>query len=96
MPGFCDTRFTADGGNAVSLGYGEPNAGPAAMSPRGRRAMSRACARLLPRVCAALADPRQPGSDDTCLEKMLDWFRELREAGECPPRRWTAGVGLSG
>lgn len=80
MPGFCDARFTADGGNAVSLGYGEPNAGPAAMSPRGRRAMSRACARLLPRVCAALADPRQPGSDDTCLEKMLDWFRELREA----------------
>ncbi|NXL84312.1 BRAT1 protein, partial [Alectura lathami] len=41
--------------------------------------MSRQCALLLPRVCAALADPRQPGSDDTCLEKMLDWFRELRE-----------------
>ncbi|NXC51429.1 BRAT1 protein, partial [Penelope pileata] len=43
--------------------------------------MSRECAMLLPRVCAALADPRQPGSDDTCLEKMLDWFRELA-AGE--------------
>lgn len=45
--------------------------------------MSRACALLLPRVCAALADPRQSGPDDTCLEKLLDWFRELREAGEC-------------
>uniref|UniRef100_A0A8C3LVT8 BRCA1 associated ATM activator 1 n=1 Tax=Chrysolophus pictus TaxID=9089 RepID=A0A8C3LVT8_CHRPC len=50
------------------------------MSPRGRRVMSRACALLLPRVCAALADPRQSGPDDTCLEKLLDWFRELREA----------------
>ncbi|NWI76077.1 BRAT1 protein, partial [Dryoscopus gambensis] len=27
--------------------------------------------------CAALADPRQPGLDDTCLEKLLDWFRSL-------------------
>ncbi|OXB82756.1 UNVERIFIED_CONTAM: hypothetical protein H355_000454 [Colinus virginianus] len=42
--------------------------------------MSRACALLLPRVCAALCDPRQPGCDDTCLEKMLDWFRELTAA----------------
>ncbi|XP_042683504.1 BRCA1-associated ATM activator 1 [Centrocercus urophasianus] len=42
--------------------------------------MSRACALLLPRVCAALADPRQSGPDDTCLEKLLDWFRELRKA----------------
>ncbi|NWR75628.1 BRAT1 protein, partial [Centropus unirufus] len=32
---------------------------------------------LLPRVLAALADPRPPGSDDTCLEKLLDWFRDL-------------------
>ncbi|NXR02531.1 BRAT1 protein, partial [Sagittarius serpentarius] len=39
--------------------------------------MTRECALLLPRVCAALADPRQPGSDDTCLEKLLDWFRNL-------------------
>ncbi|NXG70234.1 BRAT1 protein, partial [Baryphthengus martii] len=39
--------------------------------------MTRECALLLPRVCAALADPRQPGSDDTCLEKLLDWFRLL-------------------
>ncbi|NXP53543.1 BRAT1 protein, partial [Heliornis fulica] len=35
------------------------------------------CSLLLPRVCAALADPRQSGSDDTCLEKLLDWFRVL-------------------
>ncbi|OXB67568.1 hypothetical protein ASZ78_004686 [Callipepla squamata] len=48
-------------------------------APR-RRAVSRACALLLPRVCAALCDPRQPGCDDTCLEKMLDWFRELTAA----------------
>ncbi|NXJ89072.1 BRAT1 protein, partial [Corythaixoides concolor] len=39
--------------------------------------MTHECSLLLPRVCAALADPRQPGSDDTCLEKLLDWFREL-------------------
>ncbi|KAM6077995.1 integrator complex assembly factor BRAT1 isoform 3-T3 [Theristicus caerulescens] len=44
---------------------------------RRRVAMTRECALLLPRVCAALADPRQPGSDDTCLEKLLDWFRSL-------------------
>ncbi|XP_052628895.1 BRCA1-associated ATM activator 1 isoform X2 [Harpia harpyja] len=44
---------------------------------RRRFAMTRECALLLPRVCAALADPRQPGSDDTCLEKLLDWFQEL-------------------
>uniref|UniRef100_A0A8D0ESV0 BRCA1 associated ATM activator 1 n=1 Tax=Strix occidentalis caurina TaxID=311401 RepID=A0A8D0ESV0_STROC len=47
--------------------------------------MTRECSLLLPRVCAALADPRQPGSDDTCLEKLLDWFRDLTEFGECPP-----------
>ncbi|NXY84232.1 BRAT1 protein, partial [Alcedo cyanopectus] len=39
--------------------------------------MTRECSLLLPRVCAALADPRQPGTDDTCLEKLLDWFRLL-------------------
>ncbi|NXM72498.1 BRAT1 protein, partial [Serilophus lunatus] len=39
--------------------------------------MTRECAALLPGVCAALADPRQPGLDDTCLEKLLDWFRSL-------------------
>lgn len=52
---------------------------------RRRFAMSRECSQLLPRVCAALADPRQPGSDDTCLEKLLDWLRDLTELGEGPP-----------
>ncbi|XP_025971978.2 BRCA1-associated ATM activator 1 isoform X1 [Dromaius novaehollandiae] len=47
---------------------------------RRRLAMTRECGLLLPRVCAALADPRQPGSDDTCLEKLLDWFGDLSEA----------------
>ncbi|NXI64068.1 BRAT1 protein, partial [Anseranas semipalmata] len=41
--------------------------------------MTRECSLLLPRVCAVLADPRQPCSDDTCLEKLLDWFRDLTE-----------------
>ncbi|XP_057272892.1 BRCA1-associated ATM activator 1 isoform X1 [Pezoporus wallicus] len=40
-------------------------------------AMTRECSVLLPRVCAALAHPRQPRYDDTCLEKLLDWFRSL-------------------
>ncbi|XP_075623514.1 integrator complex assembly factor BRAT1 isoform X1 [Balearica regulorum gibbericeps] len=44
---------------------------------RHRFAMTPECALLLPGVCAALADPRQPCSDDTCLEKLLDWFRVL-------------------
>lgn len=50
---------------------------------RRRFAMTRECAVLLPGVCAALADPRQPGLDDTCLEKLLDWFRSLTWFGEC-------------
>ncbi|NXN94605.1 BRAT1 protein, partial [Rhinopomastus cyanomelas] len=36
--------------------------------------MTRECAVLLPRVCAALSAPRPPHLDDTCLEKLLDWF----------------------
>ncbi|NXN81004.1 BRAT1 protein, partial [Bombycilla garrulus] len=36
--------------------------------------MTPECAALLPGVCAALADPRQLSLDDTCLEKLLDWF----------------------
>lgn len=52
---------------------------------RRRFAMTRECGLLLPRVCAALADPRRPGFDDTCLEKLLDWFRRLTAFGECPP-----------
>lgn len=39
------------------------------------------CARLLPALCAILADPRQPVADDTCLEKLLDWFKAVTEAG---------------
>ncbi|NXD21383.1 BRAT1 protein, partial [Spelaeornis formosus] len=39
--------------------------------------MTRECAVLLPRVCAALAEPRQLELDDTSLEKLLDWFRSL-------------------
>uniref|UniRef100_A0A6J0UD76 BRCA1-associated ATM activator 1 n=1 Tax=Pogona vitticeps TaxID=103695 RepID=A0A6J0UD76_9SAUR len=35
------------------------------------------CSRLLPSVCTLLADPRCPVSDDTCLEKLLDWFKTL-------------------
>ncbi|XP_044289676.1 BRCA1-associated ATM activator 1 isoform X2 [Varanus komodoensis] len=35
------------------------------------------CAQLLPSVCTVLADPRSPVSDDTCLEKLLDWFKTL-------------------
>ncbi|XP_052024106.1 BRCA1-associated ATM activator 1 isoform X3 [Apodemus sylvaticus] len=38
------------------------------------------CARLLPALCAALADPRQLVADDTCLEKLLDWFKTVTEA----------------
>ncbi|XP_007467481.1 PREDICTED: BRCA1-associated ATM activator 1 [Lipotes vexillifer] len=39
------------------------------------------CSRLLPALCAVLADPRQPVADDTCLEKLLDWFTAVTEAG---------------
>ncbi|XP_061064471.1 BRCA1-associated ATM activator 1 isoform X3 [Eubalaena glacialis] len=39
------------------------------------------CSRLLPALCAVLADPRQPVADDTCLEKLLDWFTTVTEAG---------------
>ncbi|XP_004617306.2 BRCA1-associated ATM activator 1 isoform X1 [Sorex araneus] len=37
------------------------------------------CSRLLPALCALLADPRQPVADDTCLEKLLDWFKAVTE-----------------
>lgn len=39
--------------------------------------MERECAELLPSVCAVLADSRESVPDDTCLEKLVDWFREL-------------------
>ncbi|XP_016068471.1 PREDICTED: BRCA1-associated ATM activator 1 isoform X2 [Miniopterus natalensis] len=45
-------------------------------------AMDSECAQLLPALCAALADPRQPVADDTCLEKLLDWFKTVTEAGK--------------
>nr|XP_054543332.1 BRCA1-associated ATM activator 1 isoform X9 [Pan troglodytes] len=39
------------------------------------------CAQLLPALCAVLVDPRQPVADDTCLEKLLDWFKTVTEGG---------------
>ncbi|XP_075383698.1 integrator complex assembly factor BRAT1 isoform X2 [Tenrec ecaudatus] len=39
------------------------------------------CSRLLPALCAVLADPRQPVTDDTCIEKLLDWFTAVTEEG---------------
>uniref|UniRef100_A0A8C1XSJ5 BRCA1-associated ATM activator 1 n=1 Tax=Cyprinus carpio TaxID=7962 RepID=A0A8C1XSJ5_CYPCA len=35
------------------------------------------CLSLLPAVCLVLADPKQAPPDDTSLEKLLDWFKEL-------------------
>lgn len=32
---------------------------------------------LLPAVCLVLADPKQTPPDDTSLEKLLDWFKDL-------------------
>ncbi|XP_028562012.2 integrator complex assembly factor BRAT1 [Podarcis muralis] len=43
--------------------------------------MDRKCSQLLPSVCTILADPRHPLSDDTCLEKLLDWFKMLISTG---------------
>lgn len=40
------------------------------------------CSRLLPALCAVLADPRQLVADDTCLEKLLDWFKTVTETGK--------------
>ncbi|XP_027269330.1 BRCA1-associated ATM activator 1 isoform X3 [Cricetulus griseus] len=37
------------------------------------------CSKLLPALCAVLADPRQLVADDTCLEKLLDWFKTVME-----------------
>lgn len=42
--------------------------------------MDAECSRLLPALCAVLADPRQLVADDTCLEKLLDWFKTVTEA----------------
>lgn len=40
------------------------------------------CSKLLPALCAVLADPRQLVADDTCLEKLLDWFKTVMETGK--------------
>lgn len=39
------------------------------------------CASLLPGVCAVLAASGRSLPDDTSLEKLLDWFTGLTEAG---------------
>ncbi|XP_063170763.1 BRCA1-associated ATM activator 1 [Candoia aspera] len=43
--------------------------------------MDAKCSQLLPSVCAVLADPGHPVVDDTCLEKLLDWFKALASPG---------------
>ncbi|XP_042293467.1 BRCA1-associated ATM activator 1 isoform X2 [Sceloporus undulatus] len=43
--------------------------------------MDEKCSQLLPSVCTILADPGCPVSDDTCLEKLLDWFKTLTSTG---------------
>ncbi|XP_056595329.1 BRCA1-associated ATM activator 1 isoform X2 [Triplophysa dalaica] len=49
--------------------------------------MDSECLSFLPRICVALADPRQSPPDDTSLEKLLDWFKDLPNQrnvnGEC-------------
>ncbi|KAG2455308.1 BRAT1 protein, partial [Polypterus senegalus] len=39
--------------------------------------METECIMLLPSVCAVLANPELPIPDDTCLEKLLDWFKVM-------------------
>ncbi|XP_037830668.1 BRCA1-associated ATM activator 1 isoform X2 [Kryptolebias marmoratus] len=43
--------------------------------------MDRECVSALPRVCEVLAASGGSLPDDTSLEKLLDWFTELSEAG---------------
>ncbi|XP_031718914.1 integrator complex assembly factor BRAT1 isoform X2 [Anarrhichthys ocellatus] len=43
--------------------------------------MDRECVSLLPSVCEVLAAPGRSLPDDTSLEKLLDWFSGLTEAG---------------
>lgn len=43
--------------------------------------MDRECESLLPRVCEVLAASGSSLPDDTILEKLLDWFTALTEAG---------------
>lgn len=44
--------------------------------------MDRECASLLPSVCKVLADSGRSLPDDTSLEKLLDWFSGLTNAGQ--------------
>ncbi|OCT64123.1 BRCA1-associated ATM activator 1 [Xenopus laevis] len=39
--------------------------------------MDAQCSQLLPHVCGVLADNRQPMTDSSCFEKLLDWFTSL-------------------
>ncbi|MBN3322548.1 BRAT1 protein, partial [Atractosteus spatula] len=39
--------------------------------------MDSECAELLPLVCTVLVNPKQSLPDDTCFEKLLDWFKDL-------------------
>ncbi|XP_022593795.1 BRCA1-associated ATM activator 1 [Seriola dumerili] len=43
--------------------------------------MDRECVSLLPRVCEVLGNSGRSLPDDTSLEKLLDWFTGLTEAG---------------
>nr|XP_045731860.1 BRCA1-associated ATM activator 1 isoform X3 [Mirounga angustirostris] len=62
----------------MTEGLPAPSAGLAGISGL---TMDPECSQLLPALCAVLADPRQPVADDTCLEKLLDWFKTVTEAG---------------
>nr|XP_025719510.1 BRCA1-associated ATM activator 1 isoform X4 [Callorhinus ursinus] len=60
---------------------GLPVPSPAGLAGISSLTMDPECSQLLPALCAVLADPRQPMADDTCLEKLLDWFKTITEAG---------------
>ena len=47
--------------------------------------MDRECVSLLPRVCEVLRGSGSSLPDDTSLEKLLDWFTGLTEAGQYHP-----------
>ncbi|XP_064449452.1 BRCA1-associated ATM activator 1 isoform X4 [Mirounga angustirostris] len=64
--------------DCMTEGLPAPSAGLAGISGL---TMDPECSQLLPALCAVLADPRQPVADDTCLEKLLDWFKTVTEAG---------------
>ncbi|TRY81512.1 hypothetical protein DNTS_009920 [Danionella cerebrum] len=43
--------------------------------------LGRECLPLLPGVCLVLADPKLSPPDDSSLEKLLDWFKDLQDNG---------------